>query len=83
MGLELALLIAAVACSGLSALGVGYLALRLRTRGITSSAAGNATTASAAVLVGPHVHQFNEKLPAKYSDARWHCGECGEPKPEE
>ena len=82
MGLELALLIVTAACSGLSVLGVGWLAWRLRTRGIAATSA-IVTTSSAAAFVGPHVHEFNERIPSKYDDARWHCGECGEPKPED
>ena len=75
MGADLALLIASVVLSGLSVLGVGWLALRLRSRGVK---AGRVTTAE------EHEHQFAEKNSGKYGDTKWHCNVdgCGEPAPE-
>ena len=87
MGADLALLIASVALSGLSALGVGWLALRLRSRGVKASRVtitkGSFGSLFGTVLEG-HEHQFAEKNYGKYGDTKWHCtvDGCGEPAPE-
>ena len=75
MGADLALLIATVAISGANLLGVLWLVLRLRSRGVK---AGRVTTAE------EHEHQFAEKNFGKYGDTKWHCNVdgCGEPAPE-
>ena len=56
MGADLALLIATVAISGANLLGVLWLVLRLRSRGVK---AGRVTTAE------EHEHQFAEKNSGK------------------
>ncbi len=75
MGTDLALLIAAVAISGANLLGVLWLVLRLRSRGVR---ARSVTTAE------EHEHQFAEKNSTKYGDTKWHCNVdgCGEPAPD-
>jgi len=81
LGIELALLILTTIFSGLSALGLGWLILRLRSRGMTPAgftvSVGDWDAAS-------HVHQFAEKNFGKYGDTKWHCNVagCGEPHPE-
>ena len=83
MGLELALLIATTACSGLSALGIGWLILRLRSRGITASTAITKSSFGTLFDTVGHMHHFDQVDPAKYGDENYHCSEagCGEPYP--
>ncbi len=74
MGLELALLVATTACSGLSVLGVGWLALRLRTRGVTGPFSFGTLTVSNAITE-PHEHEYTHNP----GDGYFYC-HCGERK---
>ena len=85
MGIELALLILTTIFSGLSALGLGWLILRLRSRGIGAGTAGSRFTVSVGDWdAATHVHEFAERNPNKYGDDKRHCNVpgCGEPKPD-
>jgi hypothetical protein len=61
MSLELALLIATTACSGLSVLGVGWIAwrLRLRLRGLAAGTTSSAWTVGSVELHETHQYTHN------------------------
>ena len=80
MGIELALLILTTIFSGASTLGLGWLILRLRSRGIMPGFSVSVGDWDAAA----HTHEFAERNPSKYGDDKRHCNVpgCGEPKPD-